>query len=98
MGKKVKIDIERFLEATGFLYGISKLNATQIDYSCVFEKDLTTAQKRKLNKHMEIKNLLESMILFPKFFEGGKPRKDLVVTHHPKGLWGAKIIKPKKKK
>jgi mRNA-degrading endonuclease YafQ of YafQ-DinJ toxin-antitoxin module len=95
--KKVKVDIEKFLDAIGLLYRIGKLNATQIDYSCVFEKDLTMAQKRKISKYMEIKNVLTSMILFPKEF-GGVRRKDLEVTHYPKGTWGAKIVKPTPKK
>lgn len=94
--KKIKIDIEKFLDAIGLLYYIGKLNATQIDFSCVFEKDLTYAQKRKLSKNIEIKDMLKCMILFPGEF-GGKRRKDLEVTNHPNGTWGAKIIKPKTK-
>jgi mRNA-degrading endonuclease YafQ of YafQ-DinJ toxin-antitoxin module len=92
--KKVKVDIQQFLDAVGLLYRLGQLNATQIDFSCVFEKDLTMAQKRKISKYMEIKNVLTSMILFPREF-GGTRRKDLVVTHYPKGTWGAKIVKPK---
>ena len=89
--KKVKIDIQEFLDAVGLLYKLGKLNATDIDFSCVFDKDLTMAQKKKLNKHMEIKDMLKSMVLFPQEF-GGKRRKDLFVTHDNKGQWGAHII------
>jgi mRNA-degrading endonuclease YafQ of YafQ-DinJ toxin-antitoxin module len=95
--KKVKIDIQQFLDAVGLLYRLGKLNATDIDFSCVFEKDLTSVQKRKLSKHMEIKDMLNCMILFPKEF-GGTRKKDLVVTHNDKGQWGAEIVKPTKKK
>lgn len=95
--KKVKVDIGKFLDAVGLLYRLGKLNATDIDYSCVFEKDLTMAQKKKLPKHMEIKVLLNSMVLFPNYY-GGTRRKDLIVTHNDKGQWDAELVKPIKKK
>lgn len=90
--KKVKIDMQQFLDAVGLLYRLRKLDATQIDFSCVFEKDLTIAQKKKLSKYMAIEDMLKSMILFPKEF-GGERRKDLKVTHYPGGSWGAEMIK-----
>ena len=92
--KKVKVDIEQFLDAVGFLYYIKKLKVTQIDFSCVFEKDFTAKQKRQLNKYMEIDSMLKTMILFPGEYEN-KRRKDLVVTHNKGGTWSAKIVKPK---
>lgn len=99
MAKKIKLDIEKFLDAVGFLYQLNQIPTKNLDFTCIFQKDLTIKQKKDLGKFTANSDLLKSMIAVHKHYEKdlkNNLRKDLEVTYN-KGKWGAKVIKPKKK-
>ncbi len=104
MAKKIKIDIEEFLNALGYLYQLRTKSITDLDFTCVFVKDLTLAQKKKLKRQFEddIVKLLKCAFAFKGFnreFKIPPFRKDIKITHNfKKGTWGARVIKPKPKK
>ncbi|HWY35050.1 MAG TPA: hypothetical protein VNX68_10415 [Nitrosopumilaceae archaeon] len=95
--KKVKVDIEKFLEATGFLYRLNKIPTEQLDFTCIFDKDLTLKQKKELGRYTDNNKVLSGLLCMYKWHEkefGVKLRKDIKVTHEGEA-WGAEVIKPK---
>lgn len=97
--KKITIDFQEYLNATGFLYKLSKQSATNFDFSCILEKDITLNKKQQLKKQFgSIPTILNAICLnFTAGFKLPKIRNDIEVTRNFQKLtWSAKMVKSKK--
>lgn len=102
MAKKIKIDIEKFIDAVGLLYRLDRIPTKDLDFTCIFQKDLTIKQKKDLGQYTANSDLMKTMIAVHQHYEKdlkNKLRKDLkVIYNRKKGTWRAKLINQKSKK
>ncbi len=94
--KLKKVDLQQFLDSTGFLYKLSKQKITETDFTCIFEKDLTVKQKKDLSKRLgDLKSILNTFLAVRGFEKeyNAKIKQNIQRTHDfKKGTWNAKII------